>query len=82
MLIIIIVSSVVYLHISGVRYIFSGHYHRNAGGFYLNLELVVTSAVGAQMGGDKSGIRVVSVKEENITHRYYPVADVPNVIEL
>ena len=61
---------------SGVRAIFAGHYHRNAGGYYEDLEMVVTSAVGAQsMDGPnaKSGFRVVTVNENNITHKYVDI---------
>ena len=53
-----------------MRYIFCGHYHRNAGGFYNGIEQVVTSAVSAQLGNDKSGIRIVNVFEDKITHKY------------
>ena len=35
---------------AGVRKIFCGHYHRNAGGFYKSIELIVTSAIGLQIG--------------------------------
>ena len=34
---------------AGVSKIFCGHYHRNAGGWDQDMELVVTSAVGAQV---------------------------------
>ena len=53
-----------------MRYIFCGHYHRNAGGFYNGIEQVVTSAIGAQLGNDESGIRIVNVSEDKITHEY------------
>ena len=56
---------------SGISKIFCGHYHRNGGGWYNeNMELVVTSAVGSQLGGDKNGFRVVTVKETEISHEY------------
>ncbi|CAG2172178.1 unnamed protein product [Oppiella nova] len=60
-------------HEAGVRAIFAGHYHRNAGGKYEDLELVVTSAIGAQSPEGRnadSGYRVVTVNETDITHRY------------
>ena len=67
---------------AGIRAIFAGHYHRNAGGKYEELELVVTSAMGAQNTGgglapDKSGYRVVEVLEDRIDHRYVPIEDGP-----
>ena len=60
---------------AGIRHIFCGHYHRNAGGFYGDLELVVTSAVGCQIGNDVSGMRLVKVTKEKIEHKYYGVED-------
>lgn len=65
---------------SGVRHIFCGHCHRNAGGFYKDLELVITSAIGMQIGSDKSGIRIVKVKKNEVSHKYYPLEEVPSAI--
>lgn len=65
------------LYNAGVRYIFCGHWHRNAGGKYKDLELVVTSAIGAQLGNDKSGFRIVKVFEDSIQHKYYSLDQVP-----
>ena len=65
---------------SGVKIIFCGHYHRNAGGFYKDMELVVTSAVGLQLGSDPHGLRVVKVEEETISHKYYALDDIPETI--
>ncbi|XP_023385408.1 serine/threonine-protein phosphatase CPPED1 isoform X2 [Pteropus medius] len=56
---------------AGVKAVFSGHYHRNAGGTYQNLEMVVSSAIGCQLGQDPHGLRVVVVTAEKIIHRYY-----------
>lgn len=50
---------------------FSGHYHRNAGGTYGNLDMVVSSAIGCQLGKDAHGLRVVVVTAQRIVHRYY-----------
>ncbi|XP_021266894.1 serine/threonine-protein phosphatase CPPED1 isoform X2 [Numida meleagris] len=55
----------------GIKAVFSGHYHRNAGGCYRGLEMVVSSAIGCQLGEDKHGLRVVLVTDEKIVHRYY-----------
>ncbi|XP_011816901.1 PREDICTED: serine/threonine-protein phosphatase CPPED1 isoform X2 [Colobus angolensis palliatus] len=55
----------------GVKVVFSGHYHRNAGGTYQNLDMVVSSAIGCQLGRDPHGLRVVVVTAEKIVHRYY-----------
>uniref|UniRef100_A0A671RJU9 Serine/threonine-protein phosphatase CPPED1 n=1 Tax=Sinocyclocheilus anshuiensis TaxID=1608454 RepID=A0A671RJU9_9TELE len=50
--------------------VFSGHYHRNAGGCYDGLDMVVSSAVGCQLGDDTHGVRVVVVTEDDVIHRY------------
>jgi len=55
---------------AGIRHVFAGHYHRNAGGMYKDLQMVVTSAVGAQLGDDKQGYRVCTVTEAGISHQY------------
>lgn len=67
---------------AGVSAIFCGHYHRNAGGFYKEMEVVVTSAVGAQLGNDSSGLRIVKVFEKTYKHDYYPLENLPEKIEL
>ena len=68
---------------AGIKYIFAGHYHRNAGGFDGDLEMVVTSAIGQQINNDKdSGLRVVCIKSDKITHKYYELDHIPNVVEL
>ena len=69
-------------HQAGVTKIMCGHYHRNAGGWFKNTELVVTSAIGAQCGQDKSGARLVKVYEDRIEHQYYAMEDIPTRIEL
>lgn len=55
---------------AGVRHVFAGHYHRNAGGMFKDMQQVVTSAVGAQLGGDEQGYRVVQVTEKGLNHEY------------
>jgi len=65
------------LYKAGVRHVFAGHYHRNLLSNYKDMEMVVTSAIGGQLGNDKSGFRVVSVNEANITHKYYTIEDAP-----
>ncbi|XP_068942268.1 serine/threonine-protein phosphatase CPPED1 isoform X2 [Petaurus breviceps papuanus] len=56
---------------AGIKAVFSGHYHRNAGGFCNDLDMVVSSAIGCQLGEDTHGLRVVVVTAEKIVHRYY-----------
>ena len=50
---------------------FSGHYHRNAGGFHNGLDMVVSSAIGCQLGEDTHGVRVVVVTADQVIHRYH-----------
>ncbi|XP_029312718.1 serine/threonine-protein phosphatase CPPED1 isoform X3 [Cottoperca gobio] len=54
----------------GVKAVFSGHYHRNAGGRHDGLDMVVSSAIGCQLGEDTHGLRVVVVTADDIVHRY------------
>ncbi|XP_060883628.1 serine/threonine-protein phosphatase CPPED1 [Labrus mixtus] len=56
---------------AGVTAVFSGHCHRNAGGCHGGLDMVVSSAIGCQLGEDTHGVRVVVVTEDRVIHRYY-----------
>ncbi|CAL8283892.1 unnamed protein product [Merluccius merluccius] len=56
---------------AGVKAVFSGHYHRNAGGCHDGLDMVVSSAIGCQLGEDAHGVRVVVVTAGAVLHRYY-----------
>jgi len=69
-------------HEFGVKYLFSGHYHRNALARDGDLEAVTTGPVGMPQGGDKSGLRVVIVRDDLIEHRYYHFGEIPNRIDL
>ena len=70
------------LYILGVRSIFCGHYHGNAGGFDEGMEVIVTSAIGAQLREDKSGLRIVKVLENEINHQYYELDNIPQKVNL
>ena len=67
---------------AGVKKVFSGHYHRNAGGYDEHLEVVVTSAIGFQLGTDKSGLRLVKVSANAIEHKYYSLDELPLTFDL
>ncbi|KAK3723806.1 hypothetical protein QZH41_019483 [Actinostola sp. cb2023] len=68
---------------AGIKYVFAGHYHRNAGGFDGNLEMIVTSAIGLQIENDKdSGLRIVRVYEDKICHEYYELDKLPAKVDL
>ena len=67
---------------AGVRKIFCGHYHRNTGGWYKDLEVVVTSAIGCQIGQDPHGMRLVKVHDKNVEHAYHGLDTFPVDIDL
>jgi 3',5'-cyclic AMP phosphodiesterase CpdA len=67
---------------AGVRYVFAGHYHRNALAHDGALEMVTTGPVGKPLGTDPSGIRVVIVTRDSVIHRYYPLDSLPDGIRL
>ncbi|XP_028264276.1 serine/threonine-protein phosphatase CPPED1 [Parambassis ranga] len=60
---------------AGVKAVFSGHYHRNAGGTHGGIDMVVTSAIGCQLGDDTHGVRVVVVTADDVIHRYYSLEE-------
>ncbi|MDP3070263.1 MAG: metallophosphoesterase [Opitutaceae bacterium] len=66
----------------GVRYLFCGHYHRNAEARDGDLEAVTSGPVGKPLGGAKSGLRVAIVRDDRIEHRYYDLGDLPVRIDL
>ncbi|HRT07563.1 MAG TPA: metallophosphoesterase [Candidatus Paceibacterota bacterium] len=71
------------LRSAGVKFVFCGHYHRNAVATDGGLEVVTTGPVGKPLGKDsKSGLRVVIVRGEEIEHQFYDFGDLPDRIEL
>ena len=66
----------------GVRYLFCGHYHRNAEGRDGSLENITSGPVGKPLGGAKSGLRVAIVRDDRIDHRYYELGELPTKIDL
>ena len=66
----------------GVKHLFSGHYHRNAIARDGGLEAVTTGPVGKPLGNDKSGLRIVIVRDEGVEHRYYNFGEIPNRIDV
>jgi hypothetical protein len=65
------------LHEYGVHEVFAGHYHRNELGHDGDLEMVTSGPVGMPLGGAKSGIRVVTVKDGTVTHKYFDFGELP-----
>jgi predicted phosphodiesterase len=67
---------------AGVKYLFSGHYHRNAVARDGDIEAITTGPVGKPLGDAKSGVRVVIVRDSGISHRYYDFGEIPSQISL
>ena len=67
---------------AGVKFLFSGHYHRNALARDGGLEAVTTGPVGKPLGDGKSGLRVVIVRDAGLEHHFYDFGDLPNRINL
>ena len=65
----------------GVKYLFCGHYHRNAEARDGDLENITSGPVGKPLGGAKSGLRVAIVRDDRIEHRYYELGELPTRIE-
>lgn len=59
----------------GVRAFFAGHLHRNGGARVGDLEIVITSAAGMPLGQDPSGLRVVDVGPDRVTHAFVALDD-------
>jgi serine/threonine-protein phosphatase CPPED1 len=67
---------------AGGRYIFAGHYHRNALARDGDVEMITSGPVGKPLGADSSGFRIVTVLGQAVTHRYYPLDSLPSQVEL
>jgi serine/threonine-protein phosphatase CPPED1 len=63
---------------AGVKYLFAGHYHRNALGRDGEMEMVTTGPVGMPIGGARSGMRLVWVTDKDLTHEYAEFGAIPN----
>jgi len=70
------------LNKAGVKKVFCGHYHRNAGGWYKDLEVVITSAIGCQLGTDEHGMRLVKITKEDVNHEYHALDNFPTRVLL
>ncbi|XP_064652281.1 serine/threonine-protein phosphatase CPPED1-like [Lineus longissimus] len=67
---------------AGVNNVFAGHMHQNAGGHDHDLEMTVTSALGAQLGNDEAGFRIVKVYGDQVAHEYVELDKPPVDISL
>ncbi|MEO8099896.1 MAG: metallophosphoesterase [Acidobacteriota bacterium] len=66
------------LKASGVKYVFAGHYHRNAYGKDGDLEMITNGPVSRPLGDGVAGMRVVEVHAGRIEHHYYTMGEIPN----
>jgi 3',5'-cyclic AMP phosphodiesterase CpdA len=67
---------------AGVKYVFSGHYHRNAIGVDGPLTEIVTGAVGMPLGGSLSGFKIVTVKGQKFDPTWFCFGGIPNQVNL
>jgi 3',5'-cyclic AMP phosphodiesterase CpdA len=65
------------LHQYGVLHVFAGHLHHNSEGRDGDLDMVTTGPVGMPLEGGKSGIRVVTVSADGVTHKFYDFGELP-----
>lgn len=66
---------------AGVRYVFAGHWHRNAIGADGPLTEIVTGAVGMPLGGSVSGFRIVTVEGRKFNPAWFCFGGIPNEID-
>ncbi len=59
---------------SGVRYIFAGHYHRNARGQDQGVHMITSGPVGKPLGKDPSGFTRVVVTAGGLKYTYVPLS--------
>ncbi len=66
---------------AGVRYVFTGHYHRTAVGTDGPLTEIVTGAVGKPLGQSVSGFSLVRVDGAKFESTWYCLGKIPNTID-
>lgn len=62
---------------TGVTAVFAGHRHDNAEASHEGIRMITTSAVGRQLGGAESGLRIITIRDGRVSHRYYPLDRLP-----
>jgi serine/threonine-protein phosphatase CPPED1 len=68
---------------AGVIALISGHYHRNAVAKTGGIDMITTGPVGKPLGDNpQSGMRVVIVRDDGLSHRFYSLGELPNTIDL
>lgn len=66
----------------GVRYVFAGHYHRNAFGQAGSLQMITSGPAGMPIGPDPSGFRIAEVTGGAIEQQYFGLGSLPNAYPL
>ncbi len=69
------------LHTAGVKHVFAGHLHFNLEARDGDLELVASGPVGMPLGKGKSGIRVVTVAPNGVSHKYFEFGELPEALK-
>lgn len=49
---------------------------------FFQIELVVTTAIGCQIGPDTHGMRIVKMTEDRVSHEFVSLADFPKQVSL
>ncbi len=62
----------------GVRYLFSGHYHRNSVAKAGPLQMITTGPIGMPLGPEGSGFRIVSVTPDSLKQQWIGFGAIPN----
>jgi UDP-2,3-diacylglucosamine pyrophosphatase LpxH len=65
---------------AGVKYLVSGHYHRNAIGRDGTIEMITTGPIGKPLEGAQSGMRIFTVTDGGLSHAYYELGEIPDRI--
>jgi 3',5'-cyclic AMP phosphodiesterase CpdA len=69
------------MHDNGVRYIFTGHLHYNAGARDGDIEEIISGPVGMPLQDGKSGLRIVNVTPQGVAHRFYHFGEIPETLQ-
>jgi 3',5'-cyclic AMP phosphodiesterase CpdA len=69
------------LHDNGVRYVFTGHLHYNVAARDAEIEEVISGPVGMPLQDGKSGLRIVNVSPQGVTHKFFHFGELPETIQ-
>jgi len=69
---------------NNIHYVFSGHFHQNrvTHSDQYKITNITTSAIGMQLGHEKSGFRIVKVHQDSLEHNYVEFENVPNEVKM